>query len=189
MIFSKKVSAQENMEFVLRDKDGKVKKLFQPFSIVSKFIKKFGIQCPKFFPFGYWTTSLKVSNLITNAGLAALASRCNGSGSEAVFTHVALGIGMTAATVADTQLGSEITTSGGERSTTTVSRSTTTIANDTAQYVYSWTFTAPLSVTESGIFNAGVAGTMLARNVFAYIDVTGGDALQVTWKVKFSYIP
>jgi hypothetical protein len=44
-------------------------------------------------------------------------------------------------------------------------------------------------VTESGIFNAGVAGTMLARNVFAYIDVTGGDALQVTWKVKFSYIP
>lgn len=123
-----------------------------------------------------------ISNLITNAGFAGVASRINGDGSEAAFTYIALGTGTTAANVADTTLETEITTGGGERANSTVSRVTTDVTNDTAQLVETFAFTSSFAVTESGVLNAASTGVLLARQVFSAINVANGDSLQVTWK-------
>lgn len=174
-----------NVEYKLFDKSGKIKKLFQPNSL-AQFLLKHGLISPfakiPFF-FGNYRNSLNISNLITNAGMAGVASRINGDGAEAAFTYIAVGTGTTAANAADTTLQTETTTSGLARAAATVSRVTTDVANDTAQMLKSFSVTGTVAVTESGVFNASSAGVMLARQVFTAINVVNGDTLQVTWKV------
>lgn len=142
----------ENVEYVHRGADGKIK--------------------------GRYT----ISNLVTNAGMAGVASRINGAGSEAAFTYIALGVGTTAAAATDTALESEVVTVGGERAAATCTRVTTDVTNDTAQLVYTFTFTGSLAITESGVLNAAAAGVLLSRQVFSAINVISGDSLQITWK-------
>ena len=181
-----KVSLNENVKYVLKDKDGNVKPIFQPNTIFAFLVKK-GFLSPSIkkipFLFGFWRNSMSISNLITNAGFAGVASRVNGDGSEAAFTYLAIGIGTTAANVADTTLDSEITTNGGERAAATASRITTDVTNDTAQMVLTFNFTSTFAVTESGMLNAVSAGTLLCRQVFTAINVANGDSLQITWKI------
>ena len=141
---------RENVKLVLTDKDGNIK------------------------------DTREYSNLVTNAGLAGLASLLNGAGGEAAFTYLAIGIGTTAAVAADTTLDSEITTVGGERASATASRTTTTVTNDTARLLHTWTFTGSLAITETGALNAASAGTLLNRSVFAAVNVVTTDSLQVT---------
>lgn len=147
-----KVKTKDNVFFVLKDKNGNIKK--------------------------EW----KGSNLITSAGLAGIASRINGAGSEAAFTYIAIGTGTTAAAAGDTALETEITTGGGARASATASRVTTDVTNDTAQLVVTFNFTASFSVTETGVLNAASSGTLLNRQVFTAVAVTSGDSLQVTHK-------
>lgn len=125
----------------------------------------------------------RVSNLVTNAGMAGVASRINGSGAAAQFDYIAIGTGATAANVADTTLQTEIATNGGQRVLGTTSRVTTDVTNDTARVVATYNFTGSFAVTESGLLNAAAAGTLLARQVFAAINVANGDSLQVTWNI------
>lgn len=176
-----KISRNENVEYVLKDKDGNIKPLFN-LNFLGRFLKKRGYDVPLSFLFGRWKQSMNLSNLVTNAGLAGEASRNNGSGAEAAFTYIGIGIGTTAANVANTTLESEITTNGGERGAGTASRVTTDVANDTAQLVKTFNFTGSFAVTESGVLNAASVGTLLARQVFTAINVVSGDSLQVTWK-------
>lgn len=129
---------------------------------------------------GRWVTELTRSNLITTAGKGGVASRINGSGGEAAFTYIAIGIGTTAANVADTTLESEITTNGGQRAAATASRVTTDTNNDTARLVLTFTFTGSFAVTEAGALNAGAAGVLLNRQVFTAVNVVSGDTLQIT---------
>lgn len=129
---------------------------------------------------GRWVSELSRSNLITNAGMAGVASRINGSGAEAAFTYIAIGIGATAAAATDTTLGSEITTNGGQRAAATASRVTTDVTNDTARLVLTFTFTGSFAVTEAGALNASSAGTLLNRQVFTAVNVVSGDTLQIT---------
>lgn len=124
-----------------------------------------------------------IKNLVTSAGKAGVASRINGSGSEAAFTYVAIGTGTAAAAAGDTALGAEITTGGGERAAGSASRVTTTVTNDTAQLTKTFTFTASFAVTECGVLNATSAGVLLARQVFSAVNVVSGDSIAVTYKV------
>jgi len=128
----------------------------------------------------------RISNLVPTAGLAGIASRINGSGAEAAFTYLAIGIGTTAAAAGNTTLESEITTNGGERAAAAVSRTTTTVANDTATLIKTWTFTGGFAVTETGAFNDGTTGTILNRSVFAAINVVSTDQMQVTVDLAFA---
>lgn len=180
---------EENVEYVLRDKNGNIKPLFQPNKFFAWLIKK-GIVSPHFpkIPFlcGHWAMAMNVRNLITNAGFAGVASRLNGAGAEAAFTYIALGTGTTAAATTDTALEIEITTGGGARAAATASRVTTTVTDDTAQLQNTFSFTASFAITESGILNAASAGVLLARQVFSAVNVVNGDSLQVTWKVQAS---
>lgn len=180
-----KMPLKLNVKMVLKDKDGKVKPLFQE-NWLARFLMKHGLATPHMpkIPvlFGKWTPELNLSNLVTDAGMAAVASRINGSGGENAFTYIAIGIGTTAAAQGDTTLQSEITTNGGQRAAATVSRVTTDVTNDTAQLVDTFSFTGSFAVTESGVFNAASNGVLLARRVFTAINVISGDSLQITWK-------
>lgn len=173
---------RENVEYVLRDKYGNIKPLFN-LNFIGKFLKKRGFSVPNIsFLFGQWRMSLKISNLVVSAGSAGVASRINGDGAEAAFTYIAIGIGTTGAAAGNTALESEITTNGGERGAAAASRVTTDVTNDTAQLVLTYNFTGTFAVTESGVLNAASTGTLLARQTFTAINVISGDSLQVTWK-------
>jgi len=190
----------ENVNYQLRDKNGEIKPLFAVNKLGRFILEKarknfaigneesiktklalYGLRIPGIT--GNWTNKMQVSNLVTNAGMAGVASRINGAGAEAAFTYIAIGIGATAANVADTTLGSEITTGGGERANSTASRTTTDVTNDTATLVNTFSFTASFAITESGVLNAASTGVLLCRQVFSAINVANGDSLQVTWDV------
>jgi len=131
----------------------------------------------------------EIKNLIVSAGKAAMAGLCITDVGGTAFDAIAIGTGTDAAAAGDTALETEITTDGGERrsgSDVTGTRVTTSVTNDTAQLVTTFTFTDSFAITESGIFNDASAGTLLARQVFAAINVVSGDSLQMTWKVQFS---
>jgi len=123
-----------------------------------------------------------VKNLVVNAGKAAAAGLLNGVITN-FFEHIAIGTGTVAAAAGDTALGAEITTGGGARAAGTTSRITTTVTNDTAQVVFTFAFTASFAVTEAGLLDSISAGTLLARQVFAAVNVVNGDSLQITWKI------
>ena len=180
-----KVGTMDNFKYVLRDKEGNIKPLFQPNKLVLLLIKKGIVNAKsKFaktpFLFGMYRNEMTIANLITNTGMAGVASRINGAGAEAAFTYVAIGTGTTAAAAADTTLETEITTGGGSRAAATASRTTTDVTNDTARLVLTYNFTATIAVTEAGALNAASAGVLLNRQVFTAVNVTSGDSLQVT---------
>lgn len=180
-------SLKQNIQYILRDKNGKVKPLWNENAVANFFREELGIRLPRIpVLFGFWKLSLDIHNLVVSAGKAGVASRINGSGGEAAFTYIAIGTGTTAAAAGDTTLQTEITTGGGARAAATASRVTTTVTNDTAQLVLTFNFTAGFAVTESGALNASSAGTLLARQVFSAINVANGDSLQVTWKFQAS---
>jgi len=125
------------------------------------------------------------NNVIVDTGKAEAAGLINGVTSGA-FTYLAIGIGTTGEVHGDTALESEISSGGGSRASATCSRVTTTYTNDTAQWVYTWTFSSSFAVTESGIFDAASTGIMLARKTYSAVNVVSGDQLQITWKVQVS---
>lgn len=182
-----------NVTYVLRDKDGNIKPLFQENKLARLLLKHGLLKAEQSnfiqsipYLFGQWQDYRNVANLVTSAGKAGAASRINGSGAEAAFTYIAIGIGAVAAAAGDTALGSEIATGGGARVAGTVSRDTGTVTNDRAVVQTTFTFTASFAVTESGLLNAATAGVLLARQVFTAVNVVSGDSLQVTWKVQAS---
>lgn len=196
----------ENVEYELRDKDGNIRMLFNENILGKKLLEFFrtlapvpvtpegevksgilnylaayGLRIP--FITGMWGSTRLISNLITNAGAAGVASRINGSGGEAAFTYIAVGTGATAANVADTTLQTETATSGLSRASATVSRVTTDVTNDSARLVLSFSVSGTVAVTESGVLNASSVGTLLCRQVFSAVNVVNGDTLQVTWTI------
>lgn len=117
-----------------------------------------------------------VRNLIVDTGLAFLRSRMLDATSD-VMSHMAIGSGSAPAAAGDTALGSEI------------ARDTfDSITPLGSQVTYITTFpTAPAyaNIAEAGIFNAGVAGTMLNRVVFDAFTKEAGDILEATWVIDF----
>jgi len=117
-----------------------------------------------------------IDNLITNAGMAAVAGLVLTDVSVNDFDYIAIGTDNTAAAAANTALGAEITTGGGARAAGTGTRVTTSVTNDTAQLVVTYNFTSSFAVVESGVFNAASVGDLLARQVFSTINVANGDS-------------
>lgn len=190
-----------NVKMVHLDANGNAKPIFQEYPYFATLMKH-GLVSPHWInrwygslmsPFvGYWAMEKDGSNLITDAGRAAMASRVNGSGGAAAFTSIGQGTGATAASVADTTLQTGVTAAGAgdagvhalATASVTASRVTTTVTNDTAQLVGTIAEAATIAVTESAVFNADTAGTMLCRQVFTAVNVVNLDSLQLTWKIK-----
>jgi hypothetical protein len=179
--------SRENVSYVLRDKNGNIKPIFQPNRLFAFLLKK-GIVSPHFakvpFLLGNWATEMKASNLITNAGRALISGLINGSGTPAAATYVAVGTGTNAAAAGDTTLQTESASAGLSRAVGTASLVTTTVTNDTAQVTKTFTVTGTVAVTEAGLLNAASSGTLLARQVFSAINVVNGDSLAITWKIQ-----
>lgn len=192
---------EENVEYVLRDKNGNIKPLwndnkFCQWLLKNNLLSPLWINNPLSFliqPFlGAWGNSKIVANGVTDAGKAGVASRINGAGAAAAFTAIGIGVGTTAFNASDTTLETEKKADGTAASgvhalataSVTASRVTTTVTNDTAQLLGTVSFTATLAVTESGVFNADTNGTLLCRQTFTAVNVVSGDSLQITWKVK-----
>ena len=198
MKFAGVIPLEANVEIIHRDANGNIKQIFQENELGIRLIKG-GILNPLWInrwyapiiaPFiGRWSTSKNSRNLVVSAGKAGVASRINGSGSEALFDKIGWGTGTTGAAAGDTTLQTEVTTSGGAASgvhvvsAATASRVTTTVTNDTAQLVGTVTAGGTIAITESGVFNAATNGTMLCRQTFSAINVVSGDSIQFTWKI------
>ena len=192
------VPLDTNVEMVHYDAFGNVKAIFQENELCISLIKA-GKLSPMWinswyapsisWALGYWSNKKHNRNLVPTAGKAAVASRINGSGAEAVFDKIGWGTGATAPAAGDTTLLAEVSASGGAAAgvhvvaAATASRVTTTVANDTAQLVGTVTAAGTIAVTESGVFNAATNGKLLARQTFTAINVVSGDSIQFTWKI------
>lgn len=119
----------------------------------------------------------EVENLVVTAGKQFIASRMVGAASS-VMSHMAAGSGTVAAAAGDTTLGTEL------------GRAALTSSTDSgAVATYIATFGAGVAtgaVTEAGIFNATIAGTMLARTVFPVVNKGADDGMSITWQVTVS---
>jgi len=124
-----------------------------------------------------------VKNIITKKGKEAMAGLLLADVPEAAYEYIAIGTGTTTPTKDDTTLEFETHRVAGDGILVT-----TTDPNDTAQLksVFSG-YTGTEAITESGLFNDGTAGDMLARQTFAAINVDwdAGDSVEITWKIQF----
>ncbi|MBK9272873.1 MAG: hypothetical protein IPM48_14915 [Saprospiraceae bacterium] len=176
-----------NVSYELRDKDGNLKPIFQPNRLFRWLLKK-NIVSPHFpkinYLFGNWSNRMVMSNLVTNAGKAAVAALINGATAIDPFDYIANGTGTTAAAVTDTALETESSSSGLTRAQdASPTRDTTDVTNDTAVVTKAFSVTGSVAITECGLLNASSDGILLARQVFAAVNVVDGDTWTPTWNI------
>lgn len=110
-------------------------------------------------------------NLVVNAGLTLIAARMAGA-SKAAVSHMAIGAGSAIPQPTDTTLsGTEHDREAGVASYT----------GNRFQLAATFTAGTDLTVGEIGLFNAAVAGDMLARFIFPVTQIAAGGILNVTW--------
>ncbi len=132
-------------------------------------------------PFGTGTT-------LTNLGAAIFADRVRTSPGTYTTSpkHIGIGVGATGAgrtaAVTDTGLSTEVES----RASGTESTVTTTVTGDTYQSVGTVSITGTRAVDESGLFDASSSGNMATSATFPVINLSSGDSLQLTWKVKIA---
>lgn len=118
-----------------------------------------------------------VNNLIVAVGKEVIAARLVGN-TLPLFSHMAIGSSNTAATTAQTTLGTEL----GRVTLDSSTRTTNAIA-------YIATFPAGTgtgTITEAGIFNNVSTGNMLCRTNFNAVNKAAGDTIVITWNVTIS---
>lgn len=173
-----------NVTYSVTDEFGRIVPQFQE-NRLGRWLIKHGLLNPRdpMLPiFGHYAPQKQVSNMVTNAGKAAVAGLITGDVTD-FFDYIAVGTGTTAAALTDTTLETESATAGLTRAASTNSRVTTDVTNDTAQFVKAFSVSGTVAVTESGVLSASSSGTLLARQVFSAINVVSGDTLTITWKV------
>lgn len=117
-----------------------------------------------------------VPNLVVSTGRVRIAGRMVGAAN--VMTHMALGSSTTAPTLADTALLAELSPR--------VMLSSSTASSNVVTYAAVFgAGVATGAVTEAGIFDADVGGTMLNRATFPVINKGVDDTVTVTWTVTF----
>lgn len=114
-------------------------------------------------------------NLVVTTGLALLLSRLGGSGNA--LTHMGIGSGTTAPTLANTDLETSVVrrvfdTPGGSLSGTSITF-----------YCLFPAGTGTGTITEAGLFNAVSGGTMFSRIVFDPITKSASLSLAASWTI------
>lgn len=116
----------------------------------------------------------EVDNLVVDSGLDYIASRMKDATATAM-SHMAVGSDNTAASAGQTALGSELGR---------VALTSTIVTANVVEYIATFgAGTATGAIVEAGIFNDGVAGTMLCRTVFSVVNKGAADAMTITWEV------
>jgi hypothetical protein len=115
-----------------------------------------------------------IDNLVVTVGKNFVASRIVGT-TPAVMSHMAVGTGAVAAAAGDTALGAELAR---------VALSGNSAANNVVSYSANFPAgTGTGALTEAGVFNAGAAGTLFCRTVFAAVNKGASDAITINWTV------
>lgn len=119
-------------------------------------------------------------NIIVNGGFDLIADAIGrATGRPAVISHIAVGTGTTAEAATQTTLVTEL------------SRIAATYAHTAGTKVFTMTATfaagvATGAITESGVFNAASAGTMLDRVVFPVVNKGADDTLTAVFTFTLS---
>lgn len=132
---------------------------------------------------GNQTTDLGIisTRMVTDAFGELLVDELQGTGSNfSLFKYHDTGTGTTAESVADTTLE---TPTGDARVAGTQTEGAST---KTYRSVATMNYTASLSITEHGIFNAASAGTLMDRSVFSVISVSSGDSIEFTYELTIT---
>lgn len=131
-------------------------------------------------PDGEVKAQRRTHNIVTDVGCAHIADQLASVPGEAVMSHMAVGTGTDAATAGDTTLQTEL-----DRNALT-SRAQGAGGDDhKVIYIGDWAAgDGTGALTEAGILNAGVAGTLLARTVYAVVNKGAADTLQVSWTLS-----
>lgn len=129
---------------------------------------------------GEITQEFEVPNLVVTAGKIYIAGKmiATTTNSPVAMTHMAIGTGTATPIDTDTALGTQtgrVLLSGNLQENNSITYTATFPAG-----------TGTGAITEAGIFNAAVAGTMLCRTVFPVVTKQAGDTIAVTWKVTVS---
>lgn len=119
----------------------------------------------------------EVPNLVVATGKVYIAGKMIAEAADIPvhMTHMAIGTGTASPADADTTLGTQtgrVLLSGALQETNSITYTATFPAG-----------TGTGAITEAGIFNASVGGTMLCRTVFPVVNKQAGDTIAVTWKV------
>ncbi len=116
-------------------------------------------------------------NILTNAGMHVMAGRSTGD-DNTTNTHIAIGTGVTAESIADVQLEAEVA----RRIIATRS-----VVAQTERYARSFVYEdlpagspATVQITEAGILNDPVAGTLISRITGNAQELTDGDLVGIT---------
>jgi hypothetical protein len=123
--------------------------------------------------------------LVTTAFVTALATALHTQASAGNLYYHALGVGVTAANIADTGMGTELTTeyTGDVRATGT---------HTSAAGVYESVATNTIdsgtpAVTEHGVMGAATgASTLIDRHTFAAVNMVSGDSLVSTYQLTLT---
>jgi len=160
----------DEVEFTIRDKTGRIKKHYTSNTRWNRLLKKL---------------HLKQRNCITKYGMAETAALLVLDVGGTAFDYVAIGEGVTAPTVNNQTLESEL-----KRKASTGTRIQTTQVNDTAKWTASFSSADGLSgednVSEVGVLNADENGTLLTRLTFTpqTLDWDDGDTFEISVKVQ-----
>lgn len=129
---------------------------------------------------GQITEQFEVPNLVVTTGKIYIAGKMIATDSNVpvAMSHMAIGTGTASPVAEDTQLGTQtgrVLLSGSLQENNSITYTATFPAG-----------TGTGAITEAGIFNASVSGTMLCRTVFPVVNKQAGDTIAVTWKVTVS---
>ena len=111
-----------------------------------------------------------MASLVTNAGLANVIAAWNAYASRPIWLQFGTGSGQGGGA---TDLASPV----GSRAIGSTSQQTTTLAGDTLKIEGTVTATAPNTITEVGVFDAGMAGNLDVYGDFTGIALALGDAI------------
>jgi hypothetical protein len=119
-------------------------------------------------------------NLVTTTGEELVARLINPDTGVIGPDYIAFGDGTASAQKSDTQLQSEIASSRHQSVSSVVKNVMTLTWNNLTWAAGAQTF------TECGIFNASVAGVMVARFLTQPLTITDGVLLDITWALTIS---
>lgn len=121
--------------------------------------------------------AFEVPNLVVTSGKQYIASRMAGS-TATVMSHMAIGSSAASPVAGDTSLGGEL----GRTTLTTFSSSSNTITA-TANFESG---VGTGAVSEAGIFNSDIGGTLLCRTTFPVVNKEPGDSIAISWVITIS---
>lgn len=124
-----------------------------------------------------------MADIITNVGRAFSAGLLSNTETQISTYYGNVGTGAGTADETDTALFTE---TGTARIAITPSRTTSVFTNDTAQYVFTYTATGSIDVTNAGYFTASTGGTLMQKSDHATIPLQDTDSIEYTFEHQHS---